>query len=198
MPKFSEHERAEIADRLLGAARARFATQGLRKTSVDELAADARISKGSFYAFHASKEELFLAVYARWAHEMRAQAVSDAFPQGVADRDAIRVFTRTAVRGFEDGTSISRVFSEQDIELAFRKVPPEKAMAFFDLGEHWLAGAARAWQERGLASNLDADVVAEAIGLVSLIPLNPGVRREGPYREAMDLIVDAVADRLTR
>jgi AcrR family transcriptional regulator len=198
MPKFSERERAAIADRLLEAGYARFSTAGLKKTSVDELAADVGISKGSFYAFHASKEELFLAVYAKWAREMSLQAVRDAFPSGAADRESIRGFMRTAVRGFEEGTAVSQLFSEADIAHAFRKVPPEKAMTYFDAGEHWLAGAARAWHEHGLAHDLDPAVVAEVVGLVSLIPLNPGVRQEGPYRQAMDLIIDAVAERLAK
>ncbi|MEV1174059.1 helix-turn-helix domain-containing protein [Nonomuraea sp. NPDC049784] len=44
-----------------------FATQGLKKTSLDELVAAPGIAKGSFYAFFDSKEELYKEVMIRRA-----------------------------------------------------------------------------------------------------------------------------------
>ena len=50
---------------MLAAARASFGTKGYAQTSVDEIAAAARVTKGAVYHHFAGKEALFRAVYAR-------------------------------------------------------------------------------------------------------------------------------------
>jgi AcrR family transcriptional regulator len=63
MPRaFSEEEKKKIRARLLEVGGQRFASLGLQKTSVEELAQAAGISKGAFYGFFESKEALFMAV----------------------------------------------------------------------------------------------------------------------------------------
>ena len=60
MPRaFTQSETAEIEEALRRAAENCLARYGVRKTTVDELARSAGISKGSFYRFHPSKEALF-------------------------------------------------------------------------------------------------------------------------------------------
>ena len=65
--------------RILDAAAARFAAQGFAKTTVEEIAAWAGVSKGLVYARFPGKDELFDAVLLRtlddWAEVARAEAV---------------------------------------------------------------------------------------------------------------------------
>ncbi len=63
MPKaFKPDEKEAIRTRLVEEGSQRFATLGLQKTSVEELARACGISKGAFYGFFESKEALFLVV----------------------------------------------------------------------------------------------------------------------------------------
>src|SRR5512139_3322623 len=63
MPKaFSEYEKDLIGNRLLEQGYKLFSAYGLRKTNIEELAQAAGISKGAFYNFYESKEELFMDV----------------------------------------------------------------------------------------------------------------------------------------
>ena len=57
---FTADETDRIRDRLHEAARQSFALHGLRRTTVDDLARAAGISKGAFYRFHESKEALLV------------------------------------------------------------------------------------------------------------------------------------------
>jgi AcrR family transcriptional regulator len=52
-------------ERILAAAEQLFAAHGFAKTTVDEIAAAAGVSKGLVYAHHESKEDLLAAVWAR-------------------------------------------------------------------------------------------------------------------------------------
>jgi len=69
---FSERDRARIDASLRSAATDRFRSGGSRKTTVDELALGAGISKGAFYLFYPSKEALFYRVLMDYHDEVRA------------------------------------------------------------------------------------------------------------------------------
>lgn len=56
---FSEVEKKNIKERLLLSCEESWALVGYKKTNVDDLCKKAGISKGSFYLFYQSKEELF-------------------------------------------------------------------------------------------------------------------------------------------
>ena len=63
---FGETERAQIRTSLQRAAWRHACSEGMKNTSVDQLSAEAGISKGAFYHFYGSKELLFLEVLSNW------------------------------------------------------------------------------------------------------------------------------------
>lgn len=62
MPKFSDNERETIHKLLLVEGERLFSAYGLKKVTIDDLAKAVTISKGSFYAFYQSKEELYVKI----------------------------------------------------------------------------------------------------------------------------------------
>ena len=73
MPRgFSEREKEGIRDSLLDKGRAFLTTYGVKKTNVEDLTGAAGISKGAFYLFFVSKEELFFEVLGRFEDEYHA------------------------------------------------------------------------------------------------------------------------------
>lgn len=69
---FTEEQRDAIRQRLFDSACRHALLEGVRKTSLDALTAEAGISKSSFYKFYESKEQLFLAVAAKWEAQLLA------------------------------------------------------------------------------------------------------------------------------
>ena len=69
---FTNEQRDAIRQQLFDSACRHARLTGVKKTSLDALTADAGIAKSSFYKFYESKEQLFLAVAAKW----EAQALS--------------------------------------------------------------------------------------------------------------------------
>jgi AcrR family transcriptional regulator len=77
MPRaFTADEATSIRAKLLAAGEESFARMGIRRTTVEELARAAGISKGAFYNFFDTKESLFLALLED--HEIRAHAEVEA------------------------------------------------------------------------------------------------------------------------
>jgi AcrR family transcriptional regulator len=68
--------------RILDAAEKLFAAQGFAKTSVDEIAAAARVSKGLVYDHYASKEALLAAVWERLVEAWTAAVRQTKFADG--------------------------------------------------------------------------------------------------------------------
>ncbi len=67
---FREKERKEITGRITKDAIKRAADVGMKKTSVDSIVDYACISKGAFYNFYSSKDELFLEIVEDWHTEI--------------------------------------------------------------------------------------------------------------------------------
>lgn len=63
---FGEKERKEITEKIKNYAIKRASEVGMKKTSVDSIVDYACISKGAFYNFYNSKDELFLEIVEDW------------------------------------------------------------------------------------------------------------------------------------
>jgi AcrR family transcriptional regulator len=66
----TEEEKRERREMILEAAKKRFQRFGYSKTTMDEIAGDAGISKGTIYLYFENKEDIFNELLAREAREM--------------------------------------------------------------------------------------------------------------------------------
>jgi TetR/AcrR family transcriptional regulator, mexJK operon transcriptional repressor len=148
---------------LLAVARALFLENGYAATTMDEIAARARISKASLYREHPSKAALFSAVVSDWA---------------AAGRDAMRPALAQLVDGTEIGadlldlaTTIRAGVLSPDVLGMRRLVTSEAArhpaVAALYLAESWernidaLADAFRTLDRHGRLRIVDARVAAD-------------------------------------
>jgi len=91
MPKgFSEREKALIRAQLLAKGRELFATQGIKKANVEDQTKAANISKGAFYLFFNSKEELFFELLGQFEDEYHANLIAAAGQPGASPRQQVK------------------------------------------------------------------------------------------------------------
>ena len=67
----------QLADRILDAATRLFASQRFHEVRMDDIAAEAEVSKGTLYSYFHDKDELYLALLARGSEGM-VKALEDA------------------------------------------------------------------------------------------------------------------------
>ncbi|WP_309064655.1 TetR/AcrR family transcriptional regulator [Microbacterium sp.] len=84
MPRASAADAAMTAERILRSALTRFSEHGFAGTSVDDVAADAAVTRGAVYHHYRSKTGLFLAVVSRMQ-----QDVAHAVVAAVRDPDPV-------------------------------------------------------------------------------------------------------------
>jgi AcrR family transcriptional regulator len=115
MPRaFTADEAAAIRAKLTAAGEEFFARMGIRRTTVDELARAAGISKGAFYNFFDSKESLFLTLVEDY--EMRAHAEVEAAVQ--ADpHHGLDTLIDTALHATERNPLLPVAMSEEGLRL---------------------------------------------------------------------------------
>lgn len=83
---FTEQEADIILQNLKTSARRYAASRGVRKTTVDELAREAGISKGAFYKFYPSKEMLFFEILEDMHTEIYAAFLLRKIPAEVQEK----------------------------------------------------------------------------------------------------------------
>ncbi|MCU1428295.1 MAG: putative transcriptional regulator, TetR family [Actinomycetia bacterium] len=77
MARTQAERRADTRDRLLQAAAARFAADGIDGASIDAIADDADRTSGSVYAHFGSKEGLLLALLDSWKNDVAVAATAE-------------------------------------------------------------------------------------------------------------------------
>ena len=121
---FTERETDLILQTLKASARRYAVSRGVRKTTVDELAWEAGISKGAFYKFYPSKEMLFFEVLEDMHTEVYAASAAvleqnHASPAAGRAAEAVLV----ACKLMEESGMMD--FMERDAAFLLRKIPAE-------------------------------------------------------------------------
>ena len=102
---------------------ASFARAGIRRTTVEDLANAAGISKGAFYRFFESKEALFLALTDEY--EQRMQAEIEAAVRSDPER-GIDVLLDAALYAIERNPFLAVAMSEEGARLLRTRTPAEQ------------------------------------------------------------------------
>lgn len=168
--------RAERRDQILAAATRAFARSGFAATSLDDVAAEAGISRVILYRHFESKTDLYRAVLDRVCDRLRATVGSDEFGPGTLgslldaaaeDPDGFRLLFRHAAREVEFRAEVDslRAVSEDIAHRHLEAAIPDPAWA------RWAArltatvaiDAVIAWLDAGQPDRADAP---ERIGAV--------------------------------
>lgn len=197
MPSFNAAERARISERLRATAAELFTSQGLRKTSLDDLVGPTGIAKSSFYSFFDSKEALYLDL-------MMAQ-VSDIGPRLIAAmetapdaRNAITALLREILEVLETNAFYRRLLTHPDeLEAVNDRVGPEEFEAVQRGIVQPIVDIIARMQREGQVVDADPVAVFGVIRAVLLMPLHARDFDPETYPQILDLLVDAVAAGLT-
>lgn len=126
MPKtFSDSERAYIKSRLMEEAEKCLALYGIRRTTVDELVKRVNIPKGTFYLFYESKEHLLFDVFCALHDEVQKKMMADisVLKDGMDAEELTDIIFR--LYKSLDGSYLPKLMTSGELELLFRKLPPE-------------------------------------------------------------------------
>ncbi len=193
MPKgFSSQEKDLIAKRLLEQGYRLFSTYGLTKTNVEEIAKAAGISKGAFYNFYVSKEELLMDVIEEAEVRFRQEVLAVIDLPGASPRARLFAVLKKAFTLFET-IPILQFLTGMDYDLIFRRVSTEKIsehlasdLAFF---EELIARC----QKAGMPIRVEPDQIVGTLYPLVLTILHKDELYRIDYQGNIDLLLELVA-----
>lgn len=201
MPKLRPETRVERRQELVEAAWRCAARCGFRDVTVDEVCAEAGVSKGAFYGYFAHKRELLLALLDDDAATLDAElaAIAQTSRSGVT---RLRRFARVMLERGEDAASV-QVRADLWAELLTEDPVRERMAAATgrrrDLVRGWIEEAVASGELVAIPENALASILlALADGLMLHRALDPGGFRWGNARRAIDVLLSGLEDRSRR
>jgi AcrR family transcriptional regulator len=194
MPKgFSEQEKVRIRQSLLERGRELFEQYGLKKTSVEELARAAGISKGAFYLFFNSKEELFLEILESFEREFRAAIFESAYHQG--DKSSREKFKRMLTQAFVtwDSYRLLKRLDTAEYEILLRRLPPDRVRAHVQNDDAFVTDVLAQLKQSGVPISRDPHAVSGLMKALFFVSLHKDDFGSDAYPDIMRVLIDIIA-----
>ena len=187
---FTEQEKEIIRGKLIDAAEAFLSTTGIRKTTVEDLAKEAGISKGAFYLFYRSKELLFMDALEREQTSIH-NTLLKSMSQSHSPRDAFVHFAYEMYREYAAKPWLLAL--EEDYALLWRRVSSERIQQHIDLDN---AATQRFKDILGDKITVSPELMSAVMRMLFMGILHRKEIGEEWADEAFSLMLDALADRI--
>lgn len=193
MPKaFSEQEKQIISQRLLEQGRKQFSAYGLKKTNIEEIAKSAGISKGAFYGFYTSKEELFMDVIEEVESQMRQELLTAIDLPGPSPRARLYQIFQKAVQLFSS-QPILRIFSGGDFELMFQRIPEKKIKSHLRNDKDFINIFIDRCQKAGIPFKANADQIVSLFYPLIMSALQKEENSQNKLGFNLDALLELIA-----
>lgn len=197
MPKaFSEHEKDAIRAQLRQGGKKLFEKQGIKKTSVDELAQAARISKGAFYLFYESKEELFMDILEGLEGDFRKRIFDFSISPKKNARPILAKLFKDALLTWDEYPLLKN-FNMTDYEYLARKLPARRIRAHANRDDDFLNEFVQRIKREGITIKASPRVISNLMKSLFFVGLHRDDLGTEAYRESMEILADLVAGYIT-
>ncbi len=193
MPKaFSEHERETIRAQFREKGKKLFEKHGLKKTSVDELTEAVGISKGAFYLFFESKEELFMEILEQIEKEIQTCILEFIVKPKANARKNVSDMLKSFLLTW-DAYPLLKHFSKADFDYLVRKIPAERAMQHANNDEDFTNEFIKKIKREGITVKASPRIVSNLIKSLFFLGLHREDMGAAAYMETMDVMIDLVS-----
>lgn len=186
---FTDIERKNIKNRLINSCQKNWSKFGYRKTKVEELCIDAGISKGAFYKFYSSKEELFLDVMI----SIQSRFVSKIYSELYADITK-KEFANLLKVVYREFVKIPFIFETQSPDfIAFiNKLPNDKVKELTSRGSYDLHEIIK---KTNLKYCVDEAIALSCLGFI-FSPIAEEERKLLEKVGTIDFLIDLIVDNI--
>jgi AcrR family transcriptional regulator len=193
MPKaFTEHEKETIRAQMREKGAKLFEKHGLRKTSVDELTEVVGISKGAFYLFFDSKEELFLEILEELEKDFRARIFDFASSPKTKARPLLANLLNRALLTWDEFPLLKNL-TLADFDYLIRKLPPDRIQKHLNQDDDFVKEFLERIKREGIAVKAPPSVIANLMKSLFFVSLHRDDLGAKDYVETMKVLTDLIA-----
>src|SRR5215469_6764797 len=195
VPRISQARRAERRSDLLMAAWRCAARKGYRDTTVDDICAEAGLSKGAFYGYFGSKQDLLLGLLEEDAGAVD-QVLDELDRESLGCRDRLSRFSRAMLERGEDPAHV-----QVRVDLWSAMTTTGSVRERFTQATERRRQILRRWIEEGIRSGEIVEVPSNALaslllaaadGLLLHNGLQPSAFKWLNIRKALDVLLDSL------
>ena len=193
MPKaFTGQEKEVIRAQMRDKAATLFERQGLKKTSLDQIVEAAGISKGAFYLFYESKEELFMEILEGLETDFRRRILDFTIHPKSNTRRLLAKLFKNVLLTWEEYPLLKN-FSRAEYEYLARKLPPQRIQVHANRDNEFVDEFLKKIKRQGVAVKASPRVVSNLMKSLFFVGLHREDLGTDAYVESMEILSDLVA-----
>ena len=197
---FTEEEKAHIQLRLLELGRTLFLSQGLKKTSIEDLTQPLGIAKSTFYLFFESKEDLYLELLMQERARLEQQVIAASFDTISDTCEALTHFMHVVIDEMERSEVTRRLMTHpEEFALLTRQGVSQQLAASIQYLLVKIKPFIQRGQETGrIIESSPETIVGVLLAVIRLLTFHKESIHQDVYPGVRDLLINLVASGLTR
>ena len=191
---FTSEEKEVIRKKLHKVAKECLQRYGVKKTTVDQMAALADISKGSFYNFYSSKEMLFFAVLEEYQIDVMDRLTEQLDMEAKIDTNRLVELLYDFYQDFRYSFMYT-IFKNHEMELLIRKLPKEAITNHHLIDDRMVK---KIVSRINIRENVSVEIVYALFRTIAMTILHIEEIGEKQFDTTLKLVIQGVVEQITK
>ena len=191
---FTAEEKEVIRKKLHKVAKECLQRYGVKKTTVDQMAAMTDISKGSFYNFYSSKEMLFFAVLEEYQIDVMNRLTEQLGMEAKIDTNRLVQLLYDFYQDFRYSFMYT-IFKNHEMELLVRKLPKEAITNHHLIDDRMVK---KIVSRINIRENVSVEIVSALFRTIAMTILHIEEIGEEQFDTTLRLVIQGVVEQITK
>ena len=191
---FTTEEKEVIRKKLHKVAKECLQRYGVKKTTVDQMAAMVDISKGSFYNFYSSKEMLFFAVLEEYQIDVMNRLTEQLGMETKIDTNRLVELLYDFYQGFRYSFMYT-IFKNNEMELLIRKLPKEAITNHHLIDDRMVK---KIVSRINIRENVSVEIVSALFRTIAMTILHIEEIGEEQFDIALKFVIQGIVEQITK
>ena len=191
---FTTEEKEVIRKKLHKVAKECLQRYGVKKSTVDQMAAMVDISKGSFYNFYSSKEMLFFAVLEEYQIDVMNRLTEQLDMEAKIDTSRLVELLYDFYQGFRYSFMYT-IFKNHEMELLIRKLPKEAITNHHLIDDRMVK---KIVSRINIKENVSVEIVSALFRTIAMTILHIEEIGEEQFDIALKFIIQGIVEQITK
>ena len=191
---FTSEEKEVIRKKLHKVAKECLQRYGVKKTTVDQMAAMTDISKGSFYNFYSSKEMLFFAVLEEYQIDVMDRLTEQLDMEAKIDTNRLVQLLYDFYQDFRYSFMYT-IFKNHEMELLVRKLPREVIANHHLIDDRMVK---KIVSRINIRENVSLEIVSALFRTIAMTILHIKEIGEKQFDTTLKLVIQGIVEQITK
>jgi len=191
---FTSEEKEVIRKKLHKVAKECLQRYGVKKTTVDQMAAMVDISKGSFYNFYSSKEMLFFAVLEEYQIDVMDRLTEQLDMEAKIDTNRLVQLLYDFYQDFRYSFMYT-IFKNHEMELLVRKLPKEAITNHHLIDDRMVK---KIVSRINIRENVSVEIVSALFRTIAMTILHIEEIGEEQFDTTLKLVIQGIVEQITK